>query len=57
LIQSLVSLDKLVIQLRQKKQEATKLRQKAENQLKELRSTEKRSSSGLQTIDKKIESR
>ncbi|NQV40224.1 MAG: hypothetical protein HQ505_06765 [Nitrosopumilus sp.] len=54
--QSLVSLEKLVIQLRQKKQEATKLRQKAENQVKELRSAEKRSSSGLQTIDKKIES-
>jgi len=52
----LVSLEKLVIQLRQKKQEATKLRQKAENQVKELRSAEKRSSSGLQTIDKKIES-
>ena len=56
MIQSLASLEKLVIQLRQKKQEATKLRQKAENQVKELRSAEKRSSSGLQTIDKKIES-
>ncbi len=56
MIQSLASLEKLVIQLRQKKQEATKLRQKAENQVKQLRSAEKRSSSGLQTIDKKIES-
>ena len=52
----MVSLEKLVIQLRQKKQEATKLRQKAENQVKEFSSAEKRSSSGLQTIDKKIES-
>ena len=56
MIQSLASLEKQVIQLRQKKQEATKLRQKAENQVKQLRSAEKRSSSGLQTIDKKIES-
>jgi len=56
LIQSLASLEKLVIQLRQKKQEATKLRKKAEEQVKEFRSAEKRSSSGLQSIDKKIES-
>ena len=52
----MVSLEKLVIQLRQKKQEASKLRQKAENQVKEFRTAEKRSSSGLHTIDKKIES-
>jgi len=51
----LVSLEKLVIQLRQKKQEASKLRQKAENQVKEFRSAEKRSVSGLHTIDRKIE--
>jgi len=51
----LVSLEKLVIQLRQKKQEASKLRQKAENQINEFRMAEKRSASGLHTIDKKIE--
>ena len=56
LIQSLASLEKLVVQLRQKKQEATKLRKKAEKQLKEVRSAERRSSSGLNTIDRKIES-
>ena len=56
LIDLLVSLEKLVIQLRQKKQEASKLRQKAENQVKEFRTAEKHSSSGLHTIDKKIES-
>ncbi|MBL7018529.1 MAG: ATPase V, partial [Nitrosopumilus sp.] len=56
MIQSLASLEKLVIQLRQKKQEATKLRKKAEDQVKAFRATEKRSSSGLQSIDKKIES-
>ena len=50
------SLEKLVVQLRQKKQEATKLRKKAEKQLKEVRSAERRSSSGLNTIDRKIES-
>jgi len=54
LIHSLASLEKLVIQLRQKKQEATKLRKKAEEQVKEFRSAEKRSSSGLQSIDKKL---
>ncbi|MEK0337711.1 MAG: hypothetical protein QQN41_09800, partial [Nitrosopumilus sp.] len=52
----MVSLEKLVVQLRQKKQEATKLRQKAEKQLKEIRSIERRSSSGLNSIDRKIES-
>ena len=50
------SLEKLVVQLRQKKQEATKLRKKAEKQLKEFRSAERRSSSSLNTIDRKIES-
>ena len=56
MIESLASLEKLVVQLRQKKQEATKLRKKAEKQLNEVRSTERRSSSGLNSIDKKIES-
>jgi len=50
------SLERLVVQLRQKKQEATNLRKKAEKQLKEVRSTERRSSSGLNSIDRKIES-
>ena len=52
----MVSLEKLVVQLRQKKQVATKLRKKAEKQLKEVRSIERRSSSGLNSIDRKIES-
>jgi hypothetical protein len=51
----LASLEKLVIQLRQKKQEATKLKKRAEKQLKEVRSAERRSTSGLNSIDKKIE--
>jgi len=50
------SLERLVLQLRQKKQEATNLRKKAEKQLKETRSVERRSSSGLTSIDRKIES-
>lgn len=52
----MASLEKLVVQLRQKKQEATKLRKKAEKQLHEIRSVERRSSSGLHSIDRKIES-
>ena len=52
----LSSLEKTVIELRQKKKEATKLKQNSENELKQLRSTEKRSATGLRTIDKKIES-
>ncbi|MDC4231026.1 MAG: hypothetical protein M8319_01700 [Nitrosopumilus sp.] len=52
----MASLEKLVVQLRQKKQEATKLRKKAENELQKIRSIEKRSSSGLNSIDRKIES-
>ncbi len=51
-----MSLEKLVVQLRKNKQEATKLRVKAEKQLKEIRSTERRSSSGLNSIERKIES-
>ena len=51
----MASLEKLVVQLRQKKQEATKLRNKAERQLTDVRSAERRSSSGLNSIDKKIE--
>jgi len=50
------SLERVVVQLRQKKQDATKLRKKAEKQLKEIRSVERRSSSGLHSIDRKIES-
>jgi len=53
----LESLEKTVIQLRQKKKEATKLKQNVENQLRQLQSTEKHSSTGLHTIDKKIESK
>ena len=49
------SLEKLIIKLQKRKREATKLRQKAENQLKEVKSMERRSSSGLASIDKKIE--
>ncbi|MEX0861158.1 hypothetical protein, partial [Nitrosopumilus sp.] len=52
----MASLEKLVVQLRQKKQDATKIRQKTEEQLKSARASEKRSLSGLQTVDKKIES-
>ncbi len=52
----MVSIEKLVVQLRQKKLETTKLRKKAEKQLKETRSIERRSSSGLNSIDRKIES-
>ena len=52
----LTSLEKLVLNLRKRKQEASKLRLKSEKQLKELRSTERRSFSGLATLDKKIES-
>jgi len=44
LIVILASLEKLVIQLRKKKQDATKLRTKAETELKKYRSAEKRSS-------------
>ncbi len=57
LINLLVSLEKLVIQLLQKKQEESKLCQKDKNQVKEFRTAEKHSSSGLHTIDKKIEIR
>ena len=56
MIESLASIEKLVVKLRQKKQEATNLRKKTEKQFKEVRSTERRSSSGLNSIDKKIHS-
>ena len=56
LIQSLASLEKLVIKLRQRKQEATTLRKKSERQLQQVKSVERRSSSGLHSIDRKIES-
>ena len=49
-------LEKLVTKLRKRKQEATRLKNKAEKQLQEFRSIERRSSSSLNTIDKKIES-
>ena len=52
----LATLENLVIQLRQKKNQATRIRKKTEKQLKEIRSLEKRSSSGLNSVDKKIES-
>ncbi len=51
----MASLERVVIQLRQKKQDATNLRKKAEKQLKEIRSVERRSSSGINSIDRKIE--
>ncbi len=47
----------MVIQLRQKKLKATRLRKNAEKQIKGLQATERRSSSSLQSIAKKIESR
>ncbi len=52
----MASLERIVVQLRQKKQESTKLRKKAEKQLKEVRAVERRSSSGLTSIARKIES-
>jgi len=52
----LASFEKLVLKLRQRKQDVSKLRLKAEKQLKESRSIERRSSSGLVFLDKKIES-
>jgi len=51
----LASLEKLIIKLRQNKQKATNLRKKAERQLQQVRSIEKRSASGLHSIDRKIE--
>ena len=50
------SLEQTVIQLRQKKKEAIQSKQNAENELRLLRSIEKRSSTGLHNVDKKIES-
>ena len=55
MIHLLASLEKLVFQLRQKKHDATKLRKKVEKQLKDTRSIERRSFSGLNSVDKKIE--
>jgi len=52
----LASFEKLVLNLREKKQDVSRLRLKAEKQLKESRSIERRSSSGLVSLDKKIES-
>ena len=52
----MVTLEKLVSDLRKKKQEATKLKNKSEKKLQEYRSLERRSSAGLNTIEKKIES-
>ena len=56
LIESLASLEKLVVELRQKRNEKTNLRKKAEKQLKDVLTIEKRSSSGLTSVDRKIES-
>ena len=53
---SLASLENLVIKLHKEKQEATKLKKKAEIQIKESQSAERRSSSSLHSIDRKIES-
>ncbi|MCA9819319.1 MAG: ATPase V, partial [Nitrosarchaeum sp.] len=50
------TLEKLVRDLRKKKQEATRFRVKTTKKLKEIRSVERRSSSGLNTINKKINS-
>ena len=52
----MTSLEKIVIELRRKKREATKLKQNAETQLKQLQSAEKRSATGLQKMIKQIES-
>ena len=52
----MASLEKLVVKLRQRKNEASKLRLRAEKQLKEVKSLERRSSSGLVSLDRKIES-
>ena len=52
----MASLEKTVIELRQKKKEATKLKQNAEDQLKQLQSAEKRSATGLKKMIKHIES-
>ena len=51
----MASFEKLVLNLRQRKKDVSKLRLKAEKQLKESRSIERRSSSGLVSLDKKIE--
>ncbi len=56
MINSLASFEKSVLKLRQRKQDVSKLRLKAEKQLKASRSIERRSSSGLVFLDKKIES-
>ena len=48
----MTSLEKIVIELRRKKREATKLKQNAETQLKQLQSAEKRSATGLQKMIK-----
>ena len=50
------SLEQTVIQLRQKKKAAIQAKQNAENELRLLQSIEKRSSTGLDNVDKKIES-
>ena len=49
------SLENLVLNLQKRKREATKIRQKVENQLREVKSLERRSSSGLASVEKKIE--
>jgi len=56
LIELLASIEKLVVELRQKRNEKTSLRKKAEKQLKDILTVEKRSSSGLTSVDRKIES-
>ncbi len=52
----MTTLEKTVIELRQKKNEATKLKQQSEEELKRLQLAEKRSAASLQKMIKKIES-
>ncbi len=52
----MASLENLAIKLHKEKQEATKLKKKAEIRIKEFQSAERRSSSSLNSIEKKIES-
>lgn len=52
---SLASLDKLAKQLKQQKLEASKLRRRSENQLKQVVSVARKSSSGLNSLSKRLE--
>ncbi|MCG3779301.1 MAG: Polyhydroxyalkanoic acid synthase [Nitrosopumilus sp.] len=48
-------LEKTILEMRKKRNQATKLKQNAENQLKQLQFAEKRSATGLQKMIKQIE--